>query len=317
MEQQIGIITGPTGSGKSDCALDIACEMRAEIINADVGQFYEPLTIGTAKPDWKRAAQEHHLFDYLTKPVDLTVWEYRQAVLQKISEIWKRKKLPLLVGGSAFYLQSLFFPPLASSHELPQDYADYSQQQLWNILREIDPQRAAEIQPQDRYRVERALAIWHGSGQMPSRVKPEFDPLASFAMVIVERERDDLNKRINLRVEQMIDAGWIDEVKALMGTAWEAFLIKKKLIGYDDIIHYLRGELRREELITTIQTKTRQYAKRQLTFLRMFERKLNSALISCPEGYGTVARVNLTLTDVPLYIRQISQILGKQVTKKK
>jgi len=104
-------LTGPTASGKTALSLEIAKKNHVEIINADVAQFYEPLSVGVAKPDWKKKEPLHHLFDIVTKPVNFNVIKYRKLLLQKVQEIGDKNKIPLVVGGSLFYLKSIFFPP--------------------------------------------------------------------------------------------------------------------------------------------------------------------------------------------------------------
>lgn len=105
------IIAGPTGVGKSDVGLALASNINGEIINADVGQLYTPLSIGTAKPEWKESEVPHHLFDVLDKPVDFTVTQYRELLLKTVHDVCNRNRVPIIVGGSSFYLSSLFFPP--------------------------------------------------------------------------------------------------------------------------------------------------------------------------------------------------------------
>ena len=106
------IIYGPTGVGKTECADYIASRLPIEIINCDMGQFYTPLSIGTAKPDWKAASVPHHLFDVIDTPKLFTVLEYRKRVQAIVHTIWKANKIPIIIGGSSFYISSLFFPPL-------------------------------------------------------------------------------------------------------------------------------------------------------------------------------------------------------------
>lgn len=265
------IITGPTGVGKTDLSIDMAQKLSGEIINIDSGQFYEPLSIGTAKPDWKNQPIEHHLFDIITNPVDFTVHEYRDIVIKKIKEIQAKGKLPILVGGSGFYIQSLFFPPQAVTINKPR-----AQQELnsWQKLYEIDPVRANAIQKNDTYRIDRALDIWRTTGQKPSEYIPEYSPEFDFEIVIVTRDRERLYQRINDRVEQMFAQGWFNEVSSL-NSNWKQFLKAKKLIGYDDILRYSESESSDyDALVETIKQKSRNYAKRQLTFFRMLTKKI-------------------------------------------
>ena len=273
MKDFIIIITGPTGVGKTAKALALAEQYNAEIINADMGQLYKPLTIGTAKPDWRSFHITHHLFDVIDKPVNYTSIDFRNSVEKLINEIYERGKVPLIVGGSSFYINSLFFPPQGKKSTSKRIYND-STDQLWLRLKEIDPQRAKEIDCHDRYRIERALDIWFESQVLPSHYKPTFSPLTKKAsFIVLTRDKEDLYERINVRVQQMFDEGWIGEVKGL-SPEWHAFLLQKKIIGYDDIINFLNGKIvSKDELIALIQQKTRNYAKRQLTFNRMLIKK--------------------------------------------
>lgn len=283
------IISGPTGVGKTDFALLLCSQLSfpVEIINADMGQFYTPLSIGTAKPDYVNQPIKHHLFDVVDEPRDFSVAEYRKKVLETMHDLWSRGVTPLCVGGSAFYLQSLFFPPAdgkADKEELPASYVQCTTEELWAHLLAIDPVRAKQIHPRDRYRIERALSLWYHEGKLPSACVPQFDPPGMCAFYYITRERNELYARINERVQAMIEAGWIEEVKKLT-PAWHEFLVAKKLIGYPEIIDFLsRGESSEsalEVLAEEISKKTRAYAKRQLTFWRMLKRKLKE---SDPQG---------------------------------
>jgi tRNA dimethylallyltransferase len=295
------IITGPTGVGKSDLSLELARVLNGEIINGDVGQFYTPLSIGTAKPDWRNLPIPHHLFDIINTPRNYTVTEYREQVEKIITEIQARGKTPIVVGGSMFYLQSLLF---YIESEKPQkgiktDFTLYSLPELWNQLLALDPERARAIHPNDRYRLERALQLWENSGELPSLQKPVFKPVCeNFFVMNVVREREDLYARINARTGVMIAHGWLQEVGALTPD-WRQFLLTKGMIGYPEIIGYLERGGSCENLVATIAQETRRYAKRQLTFWRMLQKKIEA------ERPGATAALNLTFLDVDLYIRSI------------
>ncbi|MGE0010379.1 MAG: tRNA (adenosine(37)-N6)-dimethylallyltransferase MiaA [Candidatus Babeliales bacterium] len=271
------IIAGPTGVGKSDFAEHLARALSAEIVNADMGQCYTPLSIGTAKPDWQASDIPHHGFDTLDEPRDLTVAQYRDCLKIILENIWRRGKLPIVVGGSSFYLASLFFPPKAEVDAVPVTHEPPGED-LWQQLSFIDPERARHIDPHDHFRIKRALEIWRITGIKPSEYVPTYDPLAPYHMIFLTRDTEELSMRIAKRVRQMLQAGWIDEVKALKGTPWEPFLLRKKIIGYDDILRFLEvadpGPEEHEMLEEFIAQRTRQYAKRQRTFWRMLEKKL-------------------------------------------
>jgi len=306
------IIFGPTGAGKTNLAMRIAEHIPVEIVNMDVGQFYKPLSIGTAKPVWQTSSVAHHLFDIINEPKHLTVIEYRNKLHTILNTIWRNKKLPIIVGGSGFYLKSLFFPPQMTKIYFNSKKHCLSQTDLWQSLQTIDPARAAQVDKNDTYRIKRALEIWHTTGQLPSAHAPLYKPLANYFLVFAMREKYDLYRRINDRVVQMIDQGWVDEVKALQGTDWVPFIQAKKIIGYDDILRYLAGNQTEKNLLSTIkiiQKRSRNYAKRQHTFWRMLEKKLKGALFKHTKQAIAVESVNLTLVKFHLYIKQLLERL--------
>ncbi len=279
MRKHIISIYGPTGVGKSDYALALAQDFPLEIINCDVGQLYTPLSIGTAKPDWKREKTPHHLFDLLNEPRDYTVVDYRKAVLELCQQVWERNATPVLVGGSGFYIKSLFFPPL--SPEQPEQkeslplYEGQTTDALFATLQKLDPIRASQVHPHDRYRIERALTLANRAPGTVHTLQPTYHDLGfPYALFCLSRERSELYKRINERTEKMMDAGWIEEVQGLQKTAWAPFLNRKKLIGYNDILSFLKDAHDRKKLVEIIAQKTRHYAKRQMTFWRMLEKEL-------------------------------------------
>lgn len=298
------IVTGPTAVGKTDLVYQLARHVPIEIINADMGQMYLPLTIGTAKPAWRTSATPHHLFDILQEPVSWSVVEYREAVAQLVTAIRQRGALPVIVGGSGFYISSLLFSLSSPGSEvqLPPDIPI-----SWEFLSSIDPVRAVAIHPHDTYRIQRALQVWYGTQQLPSTYAPHYNPLAlPWQMVIVQRERQELYKRINERVPLMMGAGWLSEVESLLGTAWEEFLLSKKIIGYDDIIRYHNNKesIPLSAVIATIAQKTRLYAKRQNALFRSLERRLQRE-----QQQERVATLTLTGDDFERYInRMISYV---------
>ena len=262
-------VCGPTASGKTSLSLEIAKQIPSEIINADIGQFYTSLSIGTAKPKWKEMDDPHHLFDIIDKPKDINVNHYRELVLEKVHTVWEKNKLPILVGGSLFYIKTLFYPlialPESACHARALD--DYS----WEFLNKIDPERAKSIHPNDYYRIQRALAIWKQTGKKPSSYEPQLRPPFHARIVFLNWPRETLFERINQRTEAMLLQGWIEEVRRLKD--WKVFLQKKRLIGYPEIFEWIEHGERQSEraaLVAAIQQKTRQYAKRQVTFWKKF-----------------------------------------------
>jgi tRNA dimethylallyltransferase len=298
------VITGPTAVGKTDFVAMVAkqSKMPIEIINGDMGQFYQPLSIGTAKPCWQEADYPHHLFDILTEPQDFTVHDYRAKVVEVMHQVWQRGALPIIVGGSGFYLKSIFFPPKGEK-AATQDYSQNSEL-LWQELCERDPNRAKTIDPHDRYRIIRALSLWQQTGKNPSLFVPAYEPPAEFLLISLYRDRQDLHQRINHRVVEMIENGWLQEIRKL-STPWKSFLKRKKLIGYPTLIDYSdTSQTDLEDPLAIVQAKTRQYAKRQMTFWTSFKKQLLDA-----DSRSEIEEVNLTFLDLALYINQLSEKL--------
>jgi len=313
------MIFGPTAVGKSGLAETLAEHIPSQLVNCDIGQFYTPLTIGTAKPDYKNSPIKQHLFDVIDKPRYFNVCEYRRLLLDTAQKVWTEGQVPILVGGSGFYLKSLFFPPLSSKKisdakkdETTQDVCGVA---LWDLLNKIDPVRAAQIEKNDTYRIRRALDIWEQTGKKPSELTPVYNFPSNFLFIFLHRDRQELYDRIDERTHQMVTEGWIEEVQGLLETEWEPFLMKKKIIGYDVIIEYLKGEKTKQDLentIKTIQKKTRNYAKRQVTFFKSLEKQLQDA-IEKKQTKGVVQSrietIDLTLSDLDLYIKQLLHYL--------
>lgn len=303
--KRIIVLYGPTAVGKTELSIKIAHQVKGEIINADLGQFYVPFTIGTAKPDWKSSPIQHHLFDILNKPVDFDVYQYRQQIHHSVLALFARNKVPIIVGGSGFYISSLFFLPGMRMFQSRDATLQKNALNLWEQLKKIDPVRAAQIHPHDIYRLKRALSIWYETGQLPSAQLPLYAPIAPYILFILTRDRTELYERINQRVIQMFDEGWIQEVEKIKDTAWVPFIKRKKLIGYPEIIDYImqkKNENFLQIVIDAIAQKTRNYAKRQEIFGRMLVKKL------APYediGIGKTQVVNLTLSGNDLYINHL------------
>ncbi len=313
------IIAGATGVGKTDIAIELAQRLNGAIINADMGQLYTPLTIGTAKPHWFEQAVPHYLFDVVNDPIDYNVIEYRSRAFQSMEAIWQHNQIPFVVGGSHFYIQSLFFPPSAKAQGnlREEDILPLDQSNLWQYLHEIDPERAKQIHQNDTYRLKRALHIWHTTKQKPSSFAENYQLSQPCILIFLTRDREELYNRIDLRTQQMLQSGWIDEVRALLDTPWESFLLEKKIIGYDDIIRYLKSEQTTStdynELVAIIARKTRNYAKRQLTYWRMLEKKIMNMQAQNIQPTLRIATFNLTLLTHDLYINQLATFIMKEI----
>ena len=187
------IIYGPTAVGKTDFANMLAAHIPSEIINADAAQFYAPLTIGTAKTDWKNAPVMHHMFDICNEPINYSVANYRTNAEKLVATIIQRGNIPIFVGGSGFYVDSLFFPlntytaPVAAPSEIDQS---------WDALYAIDPVRAKAIHPNDTYRISRAFLLYQQTNQLPSELKPIYSPITRLLFLELSDAPELLQHRI-------------------------------------------------------------------------------------------------------------------------
>jgi len=306
-ERKILFLYGPTASGKTGFAYELAKQLPIEIINMDSAQMYTPLTIGTAKADWRNSPVPEHLFDSIDEPRHMTSHVYRQMAQQIMHEVWDRGNVPVFVGGSGFYLSCLLFPPHKNSItevSVPEVEA-LSEGDLWQHLKRIDADRAKAIHPHDHYRLRRALTIWYTTGTKPSLYKPTYDPIAPFVLVHITRERHQLYARINERVHQMIEQGWVQEVQGLIGTPWESFVERKGVIGYTELIAFLKQKMSFDQAIGQIKQQTRRYAKRQETFWRTLQKKIYAIEQQGVPLQGVLTEFDLTFTEHRLYIRQL------------
>ena len=307
------IVYGPTASGKTDLSYAIATRLPAEIINMDSGQLYAPLSIGTAKPEWKKSTISHHLFDSVNEPVNYSAADYRTALYKTVNKIIARGNLPILVGGSGFYLHSLLFNyntaiknDAQNDEELLSVYKPETD--WWQELYRIDPERAMAIEKADIYRIKRALSIWHTTGILPSQCAPTYSPQADFLLIYTERDTQKLAQRINVRVKEMMRQGWIDEARQLIGTPWESFLRIKNLIGYPELFDYLAGDQTEKDynyMIELISAQTRQYAKRQRTFWRKLEREIKKEKLYTGDCIGCLETVDLDKTPIDVYTSEL------------
>ncbi len=206
---------------------------------------------------------------------------YRARALELIQEITSRGAVPLFVGGSGFYLATLFYPPCDAPLQGadPVTYTEKPTPELWELLNQVDPARAQMVHKHDRYRIIRALRIFYETGKQPSSCEPVFDPPGKCAFYYLVRDQEDLYERINKRTQIMLDEGWFDEVQGL-SKEWHEFLLSKKLIGYPEIINYMQaeslgllGDDAYEQLNAQISQKTRSYAKRQITFWKQLKKR--------------------------------------------
>lgn len=268
-------ILGPTCTGKSELGERLAEDFGGEIINADSMQVYENFDIGTAKPSHEAQARiRHHLID-VVEPCELfDVARFKTLADCAINDVWSRGKVPIVVGGSGLYLRVLFHGifPIPSDEKVRADLRNRfleGPDELYEELKKADPVYASRISHRDRVRVVRALEVLYVSGKTMSQWEKEHgfrEERYEVCRIGLMRERQELYRRIDARVEAMLAAGWVDEVRALLA-AWNDPECKPfSSIGYKEILLYLHGSIGYAEMVTRIKQETRRYAKRQLTW---------------------------------------------------
>lgn len=275
---KVAVLAGPTAVGKTQVALALAPELRAEIINADSLQVYRELNIGTAKPTpEERAVVPHHLVDVAAPDEPYDAARYLAEARAVIGELIRRGVRPLVVGGTGLYIKALLgglFPDGGKYPEirarLREELAAQGLPALYERLRRLDPATAARLTPGDTYRILRALEVVEGSGRPVSELAAAHrfaDRPYETLKIGLTLPREELYARIEARVEAMLAAGWLEEVKELL-RRYPPYLKPLKALGYRHLVAYLHGELGFEEAVAAIKRDTRRYAKRQLTWFK-------------------------------------------------
>jgi tRNA dimethylallyltransferase len=272
-------ITGATAVGKTAVGVALAQRIGAEIISMDSMAIYCGMDIGTAKPSAaERSAVPHHLLDIVEPRQQYSVAQYVDAAAATVADIRSREKEPLFVGGTPLYLKSLlrglFEGPPADwqlRREIEQELAHVGQQALYDRLQQVDPVAASHIHPHDTRRLIRALEVFRATGEPISHQQLQFDegrPADECRVFVLRRKREELHARIEGRVEAMIDAGLVEEVRWLTASGHELGRTARQAVGYREALAYLSGEYDQNEMVSRIKVRTRRFAKRQGTWFR-------------------------------------------------
>lgn len=277
--RQTLILTGPTGSGKSALGVALAERLGAEIVSMDSMSLYRGLDIGTAKPDAEqRRRVPHHLLDVHEPWESGSVAGWLERAAQCCRDIESRGKRVLFVGGTPLYLKALlgglFDGPAANPEvreRLDREAERIGRPALHERLARVDPETARRLHPNDLRRVIRALEVWELTGQPLSRwqgqwAKEKAGP--ENRCLWLDRPREELYRRIDARVERMVASGWVEEVRALRQLPRPIGREAAAALGYREMFDYLEGRVSLEEAIRRIQTRSRNFAKRQLTWFR-------------------------------------------------
>lgn len=276
------IILGPTASGKTDLSLDIAQALDGEIISGDSMQVYRGMDIGTAKlPLDQRRGIPHHLIDIIDPDQPYSVADFQTMTQTLVREIHARGRMPIVAGGTGLYIWSLIHPYLFGPQEGAQDafraqkraeLAQKGSQELYQELQTLDPAAAAKIHPNDSHRLVRALEVYHSYGKRISDIQAESQrlepPPYDLLLIGLHMERQCLYQRINQRAEQMVQAGLVEEVRGLLENGYSRALPSMQGLGYRQMAAYLAGEWTLPQALERLQTDTRRFAKRQITWFK-------------------------------------------------
>ncbi len=277
-KRKVLAIVGPTGSGKTKLAIEIAKQLNGEIISADSRQNYKHIPVSTATPSVdEREGIPHHFLQELNLTEKFTAGEFGKDARNKVEEIFERENKPIICGGSGLYLKSLidgFFEEEVYDEDvrknLYQQLKDKGKDFIYNELKEIDKIAAASMLPQNTRRVIRALEVYFASGKKMSELQQhKIEINFRTVQVGLYLDRKFLYERINKRVEEMIEAGLIDEVERLKsnGYDWRTYN-SLNTVGIKEVFGYLEGQLEYKEMVDLIKQNTRRYAKRQMTWFK-------------------------------------------------
>lgn len=274
------VICGATASGKTRLAVECALKLNSEVISADSQLIYKGLNIGTAKPTAEETCGvKHHLIDVVSPFCSFSVSDYVRMAKPLIDGLIKRGKVPVICGGTGFYINSLLFElsygNAAANNSIRQKYSEILQKKgkeyLYGLLRETDPQTSEILHVNDTKRIIRALEIYEVTGMKKSDMCDKFEPKYDYMAVAIDFPREELYDRINRRVDDMIKNGLVDEVKFLLEQGIDEKYQCMQAIGYKEVLKYLKNNYNHSTMCDTIKQNTRRYAKRQITFFKKLD----------------------------------------------
>lgn len=277
--EKVIVICGPTASGKTSLSIELAKKVKGEIVSADSMQIYQEMNIGTAKPTREeKQGIKHYLLDFVSPEQRYSVADYKKDAKRAIKEILAKGKIPIVVGGTGLYIDSLIYEIEYPAIEFDETYRIKLEQRvkeqglevLYQEAKKIDPIAIQKISPNDEKRILRILEIYHATGktkteqEIESRKNP---PQYDYQVYALKWDREILYERINKRVDQMIEQGLIEEVKEILKNH-EKFPTAMQGLGYKEVVQFLQGQMTKEEMIEKLKMETRRYAKRQMTWFR-------------------------------------------------
>lgn len=287
-KQRVCVIAGPTASGKSSLALAVAEKYNCEIISMDSMQIYRRLDIGSAKPTKDEMARvRHHMIDVCDPRESFSCADYVRMACECVDDVTARGKIPLFVGGTGLYLDGIMYRNSYEEYEksnevsvyrdeLGELYRKHGADYIFRMLEEVDPESASVIHKNNVKRVMRALEIYRETGRKKSEIDSESRERESrfdmSTVILTYPDREVLYRRINKRVEAMIDEGLVEETRALYNDGiLSGQNTASMAIGYKEILPYIKGECSLSEAMDTLKLATRRYAKRQVTWFSRYK----------------------------------------------
>lgn len=290
--RKLVVLTGPTAVGKTKLSIELAKKIGGEIISADSCQVYKHMDIGSAKIRLEEMEGiPHYLIDELEPDEEFNVVVFQQKTKQYMEEIYKRGHIPILVGGTGFYIQAVLydidFSKDDDNHQIREELEVLAKEKgaeyLHRELRKIDPASADAIHANNVKRVIRALEYYKLTGEKISEHNEEQrkkDSPYDFSYFVLNDHRELLYERIDKRVDEMVTEGLLEEVQKLKSMGYDRSLVSMQALGYKEILSYLEGEISLEEAIYIIKRDTRHFAKRQITW---FKREKEVTWVNKPE----------------------------------
>ena len=276
------VICGPTASGKTSLSVELAKKCNGEIISADSMQIYKEMNIGTAKvtPEEMQGIK-HYMIDIVSPTERYSVAEFKVQAEKAIEEILKKGKTPIIAGGTGLYVNSLIYNIQYNDIKIDEEYRKYLEervekeglQSLYEEAKKIDFEAMKSISQNDKKRILRVLEMYHQTGKTKTELEKESrkeEVKYDYKVYAINWEREELYKRINKRVDIMIEQGLIEEVENLV-KKYNKFPTAMQGLGYKEVVEYLDKKITKEEMIEKIKMETRRYAKRQITWFKKIE----------------------------------------------
>lgn len=274
---KILVICGATASGKTGLAVACAKKLNTEIVSADSQLVYKGLNIGTAKPtDEEKQGITHHLIDVADPKANFSVFDYAEQAIPIVNRLLSEGKTPVICGGTGFYINSVLFDfaygHSGANEEIREKYnnllAEKGKEYIYSLLQNVDPHTAEKLHMNDTKRVIRALEIYESSGKRKSDQHDDLIPKYDYLAVAIDYPREELYRRIDVRVDEMFERGLVDEIVNLLAVGVDENCQSMQAIGYKEVLKCLKNGDNHSTMRDIIKLNTRHYAKRQITFFK-------------------------------------------------